>query len=247
MSYAPSNLDGMTNPALLLADVLQRWAVPSPKSPEKVRANGNPASEEFWKEHAVVLSLLSDIERSLTAMEASGDDVAHYRATLPAWYQAVFTYTLPWKSQAQVTLAPILADHDFRLLRALAGQISSVGWVPKILPEDIESARAAFTAAEELIQSDETLPASLKRYLVGLASEAKTALDEYTVTGTVYLRRITMELGGAMVTVSEMKEEPNVRKRWSARAKAVLFSVAVIAGTKALEAGVDKGMDALPG
>lgn len=235
----------MTNPANLLVELLKSWAIPAHKRPEQVRSNGDPGSEQFWRDHSIALNLLSDIERSLIAMEASGEDVSHYRATLPSWYQAVFTYTHPWASTSSEAIRPTLPDLNFRMLQALAGQISSIGWVPSVISSDIDSAAEAFTAAEQLVREDRALPSHLKRYLLGLIAEARLALDEYTSMGSVALRRITMELGGAMMTVSEMQSDSPARKRWSERAKAVLFSAVVIGGTKAIESGVELGVEVL--
>ena len=234
------------NPANALADLIETWHVPARVTPQSVRFNGAVDSAEFWKGHRTAARYLMEIEDALTALEAAGENVDFYRETVPAWYRAVFSQSVPWSTQTNDSIRRVSTVAEIRLLRALGAHIAAVKWVPPLDNDHLNSLRDALNRARELVLADDDLLEEVKRYILGLIHEASECLDDSQLTDAVRMRSITMELGGAMSTVSEMKSDADPKKqKWSEGAKNVLRSISDKMTQKAIEMGVDQAAHAI--
>ncbi|SFF52871.1 hypothetical protein [Blastococcus tunisiensis] len=175
------------------------------------------------------------IERDLVALEASGEDVEHYRDTLPAWYRAVFSTEQAWTGGVNKA-TPIVDPRDLRLLRALAGQVDSVGLNPKPAPDFLAHLQEALGDARQLIldAGPDVLSDAARRYLLGLVREAERCIEEIDAFGTAAVRRVTFELGGAMASIAEVASDENVKKTWREKSRAVLIQWAGLVPTAAI-------------
>jgi hypothetical protein len=236
----------MSNPALALAELLDDWHVASNTKPEVSRFDGDPDGAVFWDGHRVVARYLSEIEDAISAMEEAGEEVSFYRETLPSWSSAVFSYKVPWQT-TQPAMRYSCPPGDIRLLRALAAHLDAIGWVPKLDTPHLESLLEALQRARVLVAEDRALTADVKRYILGLIREAEACFEDSSINGdTVYIRRLSMELGGAMMTVAEMKAEDDPRRKdWAEQARNVLRSVTDKMMQKAIESGVDQAVAAM--
>lgn len=234
------------NPAAALADLLESWHVPAHQTPSSVRFNGDVHSAEFWAGHRTAVRYLMEIEESLTALEASDMEASFYRESVPTWYQAVFSQQYGWSTTGNEEIRRTVAVADLRLLRALAAHLDAIKWVPDLDPGHIDSLRDALKRAQELAVTDRGLSDDVRRYILGLIREAEACLDESQSADGVYVRRITMELGGAMSTVSEMKSEDDpTRAKWANGARNILRSLGDKLLQKAIETGVDQTAQAI--
>lgn len=216
----------MANSATLLAALLVRWEVPPNTKPESHRGQGTgPSSLEFWRDHVRAVIWLTEVESALQAMEALGEDVSHFREAQPAWYGAVFAMSAPWGTSA-THVRKMLERGDLGLLRALGQQLDSVGYTPPSNAISLEQLRTTFEEVETLVTSS-TVPVHVKRYLLGLVTEARTCLVELDALGEVRLRRVTFELGGALNAVAETAAPEGEKTRWRAVATMVLTQFAI--------------------
>lgn len=216
----------MANSATLLADLIDSWAVPANTTPEEHRGAGQSTSTlDFWDSHLRAAQLLVEVEAALNAMEAMGEDVAHFRLAQPSWYAAVFAVPTPWGSKANgrrgVAAVPYVA-----LLRALGQQLDSLKYTPSDAAVDLENLRQAIGEAHELVIGS-SIDDSVKRYVLGLVAEARACLDDLAAFGTVRLRNATFTLAGAMELAAETAGVPEEeRPKWRHAAKRVLFTFA---------------------
>lgn len=220
---------GVANSATLLADLVERWRLPANKTPEEHRGAGaHPSTQEFWTDHVLAVRWLNEIDDALIAMEAMGEETAHYRQSQPAWYAAVFAQSVPWGSRPtnKTQQRPIADRRDIALLRALGQQLESVGYAPRVAASDLESLRAAVNEAHDLI-IETPLDDAVRRYLLGLVSEARACLDELAAFGSIRLRDVTFTLGGALNAAAETAVPPAHKQRWRDTARTVLAQIAV--------------------
>jgi len=229
----------MTNSARRLHDLCQSWAVPDGKFPSDVRSNQDPDSLDFWRDHLIAVSYLMDINRFLDGQEAAGREVAYYRAAVPDWHKAVFAYNTPWGSPGRTVMSPAMNSADFRLLLALSGLMEEAGWQITFSQNDCENLQKALGKARDLARSDESIGSDTRRYILALIAEAQSALDDLDVAGDARLRSVSLELGGAMVSVADATNEDPKDGRWRKAAAAVLKSIG--SGAKQIAIGAATG------
>lgn len=234
----------MSNPARLLHELLITWTVPPSQAPETVRSNGDAGSLEFWQEQAQAVRFIRDIEVALDGMAAVGEDVEHYRDVIPALYQGVFAYTTPWKHGVNGATSPVDV-RDMRLVRALASHLQSINYSPQIGGDQLAALLESLDRTEELIRTSSDIDDTIRRYLLGLVSEARRVASELQTFGDVELRSVTFELGAALLsTAGDQVPEAN-RQSWVDRAKSLVAKVGWKATDHALEAGSSAVFDAI--
>lgn len=229
------------NAAALLADVFESWTIPQGHSAAGHRASvAKNKGIALWPLHRLVMGYLMQIEKDLDALESTGDDVQHFRETLPAWYAAVFSVEAAWRD-AVADRHEIVNPLELRLLRALASQIDLLRMAPVVPASQLADIRTALMDARDLIISagENVLSAEARRYLLGLVFEADKVIEEIEVVGTAALRTITFELGGAMASVAELVKDPQEKKTWWAKTRGVLAQWSAVVPIAAIEAGVD--------
>lgn len=124
--------------------------------------------------------------------------------------------------------------------------MEAIGWVPNIPLEHIDSLVQTLQKARELVHDDPSLDGDVKRYILGLIREAEACFEDASTTDTVLIRRLSMELGGAMSTVAELKPAGDPKKdSWLATAKDILRSIGDKVTQKAIESGVNQAAAAI--
>lgn len=235
----------MTNPAFLLASLCAAWTITDKQRPEMVRGNGDHNSLDFWDVHRVALTHLSGIRSALDALKANGETVDFYEDTLPAWYQAVFSFRSPWQKVGATSVNPVMGALEFRLLNALGAHIESAGLVPKMPVDLVEGIRAAVADIKELTVNTSSLPDEVRRYLLGLIAEVTRVIDEQDSFGNVALRQKVMELLGVVSTTAELIPETQGRAAWKDKAKNLLIVMSGAVAMKALDVGGELATNAL--
>jgi len=198
---------------------------------------------DFWRQQAHAVQLIHEIELHIAGMAAHGDDIEHYLEGLQAWYVAVFAYRAPWRTRT-AEHRRIIEAGDLRLLRALAGHIESLRLVQPLDEDQARSILAALEEAEAAVRSAADVTESTRRYLLGLVAEARRTVLDWQTFGAESARRATLELGGALYTLSEQAVQPERKEAWRQTAKKVTVQImtgvatqgAIAAGTQAISA-----------
>lgn len=179
-----------------------------------------------------------------------GEEVDHYREVLPAWYQAVFACSTPWSSLT-TSHRYVVQPSDLRLLKALGGQLASVNYARPVAADQLAALLTHLDTTDELVRTSSDINDDVRRYMLGLISEARRVAKELQTFGDVELRTITFELGAAMLNVADTSVPEQNRQGWIDGAKGMLSRVAWKAGEKALESGsgaaIDAAMNAITG
>jgi hypothetical protein len=217
----------MVNPAAALAVMLESWSVGSAVMPEQARADAIGAdigSMEFWEAHLQAIEYLKEIRLVLTTMDRLGEDPSPYYESLPAWYEAVFAFTTPWRQNTN-GVREAVSRPNLQILRGLATHLRTMRYVPEPDELTLSSLVAALDGAQQLIESS-PLPDPAKRYMMALVLEVSHAIEEYEVVGSLGLRTRVFELGGAMLSVSETDAVPEKeRGTWKESARAVVVGM----------------------
>jgi hypothetical protein len=226
----------MPNSASQLAALLENWSIPPSSTPEKARGLHGVSDLDFWRGQAKAVALLHDIERTLSGMEAVGNDVSSYRRALPRWYEAVFSYTIPWKAGGQSSARAAIADDPLHFLKILGATIDALGLSAEVDDDTIETVSTALTTAFTLAREDPDLTPQLRRYLLALIQEARSAIEELETFGASSVRSVTAELGGAILVAADASKSDEQRGRWTKIAHDVLIPLAItvvgqVAGT----------------
>jgi hypothetical protein len=230
----------MTNPASALANLLTQWDVPPNKHPEQARAEtcGQANGLDFWRTHAEAVALLRDIEREIAAMEVTGRKIEWAKPALAHWYRAVFAFTTPWSSVADINRPAVTNEAHLDLLRMLGELLEERGTAPAMTGADTNGIREALDQAEKLILASAALPPGIRGYLLALVAEARACLNDLDTYGTARLRNATFELNGAMHAQSVLIEETGSEEeagRWKSLARKLLAWTTTTAATTAIQ------------
>lgn len=226
----------MTNPARLLADILDSWTVPAHTASESVRANGDTSSLDFWDKHQIALGYLEDVRTALRSLRVAGQDVRPFETALPAWYGAVFSVKTPW-GQGATSDRRLLQPLEEQMLRAFATLIDGMAWVPVIEIGRMGELLGLIDDLTNLVRQDAGLSVDARRYILGLLAEAKSVLEEHELYGSVRVRQIMMELGGALTTTTATIPEGDRRDAWAAKVGPLLLLIGGAVGNQALQVG----------
>jgi hypothetical protein len=214
----------MSNPAWALHALLSSWEVPAGASPANARQINDENHLEGWTNQGSTVDLVRQIEFVLAGMTAVGHDVTPYRKAVPRWYAACFSFTNPWMEAPQ-NVRPAARESDLDLLQALGIQMDTIRTAPPVTAVEISDLSAALESAEQLASEEPTLPDDLRRYVLALIGEARKAISDFDVFGSVQLRRIAVELGGALHVASGTLPEGESRNRFAAAANKLLFFI----------------------
>lgn len=226
----------MTNPARLLADILDSWTIPANTASQTVRANGDTSSLDFWDTHQVALGYLEDVRTALRSLRVAGQDVRPFETALPAWYGAVFSINTPW-GQGDSSDRRLLQPLEEQMLRAFATLIDGMAWVPVIETGHMDDLLGLIDDISNLVRQDIGLSVDARRYILGLLAEAKSVLEEHELYGSVRVRQIMMELGGALTTTTASIPEGERRDAWATKVGPLLLLIGGAVGNQALQVG----------
>ncbi|NIJ03396.1 hypothetical protein FHR86_003755 [Paenarthrobacter ilicis] len=229
----------MANPAALLHEQLERWAVPDQQSVQNVRLTVHGSEDELAAEHRRAMSHIVALDELISGMEASGRRRTRaFRDALPRWQNWVLAYPQSWVHA--VNGEQFRSRHDLDVLENLADALD------QILPAYDESARANVTSAldeiRELLSSDESLPKDLLRHLHGILRHAQECLDDYDKFGDFELQKTVERLLVAVNAAAHVSAQPG---KWETIRDKITYPVLVGLAIKAPE-GVAKLMEILP-
>jgi hypothetical protein len=234
------------NAAKDLHDLLSKWSpVPAQKTSEGTRgAAGDRLA--FWRERGERSTCCLPSRSTLPAWAAHGDDVEHYIEALPTWYRAIFSVDAPWGS-THAAPRPIIDAGDLRLLRALGGALDAVRAVQPLLEEQVDGMLTALAKAEEAVRVATDVDDQIRRFLLGLISEARRVTKDWQTFGTEAVRSANLELGGALYTMADQTPEPASKVKWRSLAKDLVLPVMTGGLTHAAITGVSAVVPQLGG
>ncbi|WP_156366970.1 hypothetical protein [Aeromicrobium sp. Leaf272] len=202
-------------------------------------------------------SLLLEVEQALSDLKALGRNVKNLEQSFHAWTAAVFLPSQSWDHGGRS--AEELNEWDMRFLRELADVIDEWGLEPPIDEQDISTVRKAIEAARELLEESPEIPVDVRDYVRALLTEAWTMSGSWTEFTGNHVRKITLELSGAMHLVADKiedgasEEDKDAEKRasgfrsWGGRvASGLVRGASTETGRRAIEYGT-KAIENLPG
>ncbi|MFJ3957731.1 hypothetical protein [Arthrobacter sp. NPDC090010] len=235
----------MSNPARLLASLLATWTIPSGQSPESARADGNLDGLPFWEAHILAMNYMTDIREALLTLKESGQPIDFYEASIPAWYRGIFAVGVPWNSQINHT-RPVVAEHEFRILNALAGHIDSHKIVPVLEESFITTAIGIATDLRKLAEKEPTLSPEIRDYLIAMIDETIQTLTGKDIHGNMAVRRKILELLGCTSTIEKTLPAES-RKKWSEKTQKLMAGILGAVGMTALNVAGDVATNVLTG
>lgn len=217
-------LAGMSNPAAKLHELLASWTVPAAQKAETVRNWENAERGAFWRSQAQAAEYVREIDLLLGGLEASGSKVDMYRRAFPDWAAAVFAYYTPWGTTTNSPRSAVPSG-SLALLDALATFIEDTDLTYELNESQQTNLREAVDNAKSQVLDDSgELPREVRRYLLGLINEAQECLEEFEAFGSVGIRSISLQLGGALVSAcAALPENSTRRKRFLELASTILI------------------------
>lgn len=239
---SPVTIDGVSNPARMLADLLERWVVPVGHAVTSVRDDNGLEGVGFWKLQRMAASYLNEIEGLFDALDGIGGDTSDFRAAMDDWARAVFVPEQAWHGGASVETR--VDPRDLRLLRALASQIDMLQLAPVFDDAQLTDLSKLLSEARQMINHEASIPVPVRAYIHALISEAEAAIADLRLYGESRLRSCSMELGGALVTTAgtpAVVATPPLRSKLGSLAFRIFASV----GINLASHGAITGFDAL--
>jgi len=194
-----------TNPASVLADILEDWASVAKGSTvyqSRGMNNGATAAEE-WVKHSEAAQLLGEVRQALLAMEATGRRVDHYQRAFGYWARGVFAPDLTWGA-GQSSRQQLISELQIDQLRALADRLDDSTLAVR-MDHDLEGrVTSGLDAVEDLLRDptmDLTEP--VRNYLFHLTTSVRTVLSEHRALGGVDLIRRINELFGVLNQIAD--------------------------------------------
>jgi hypothetical protein len=234
----------VTNPATLLANILSRWDVPPNQGAGGVRGDVKAMSKEFWEEHARAAALLREVEREICALESAGTDVSDLRRALPHWYRAVFAVTTPW-STTNNGHRSVMPEAHFVALRML-GRMLEYGEVTSPLEAaEVTQIGEALAEARQLVEQSVDLKKTMRGYLLTLIDEAERCLVDIEIYGESQVRKVTFEVGGAIMSYATAAAEAGDKEKADRWAAIALRLVSRHSATTTLAIGASVAADAI--
>jgi hypothetical protein len=202
-----------------LAALLGPWrVVAASKKSEDIRGGGG-SEPNSWRSLTVgALELLRHVERAIDGMEAEGEDVEHFRASMQIWLDAILSLHAPWTTAVSTQKRELMSAADLRLLKSLGTMLARREKdLPRLDGEYGDAVRDHLKHAEALIR-EAVGDADTRRYLLALIVEAKECLEEVQTFGTAQARSVVVELGGLLQSMADtpdipMEEEKRTRLR----------------------------------
>jgi hypothetical protein len=215
----------MSNPARALHDLLTGWEVPPGQSVANARGIDDERDLEAWMRQGAAVDLVRQIEFLLVGMGGVGAEISPYRKALPRWFAACFSFANGW-TEGQVHGRPAAAELDLDLLLALSSQLDTMGESPVLTAPQLKDLSEVLVVAEAVARDAADLPHEVRRYVLALIVEARAAISELDTFGAVALRRISVELGGALVVAAgSVPESSDARSNLMDVSRRLLFYI----------------------
>lgn len=229
-----------------LAALISDWrTVPANSTPESVRGNSSPKGDlAFWRDQAKLISLVQEVEHHLLAIERSGMNVDHLRKHIPALYELLFSFTVPWSS-AIARNRRALDDPAFDMLATLGMLVQSQKLEPAWSEEQRNALNSLLDQLDDYLASNEDIDDASQQYLFTLAKELRQAVEEVGRFGTALVRKSSRELAGALLGEVEHANRNGKQRAADFFGKIVqelIIASGKIVATRAIEAGLDQVM-----
>ncbi|MDN4599444.1 hypothetical protein [Leifsonia virtsii] len=192
----------MTNPAQELAALLSGWHVSNGNTPVTARGGEHQGDLPFWQKQAHAVNLVQEIERAIAALDAQNRNVEEFRAAVPAWYRAVFSYSIPWGNGLNGSSAAI----DSAALSMLSGfglVLDLMGDSPALSSTQREELRVSLAQAQELLDEElSAVPNTERAYVMTLVDALTTALSFDGPLDAEALKATIDQLNGALIAIA---------------------------------------------
>lgn len=158
-------------------------------------------SLDSWREYGQLIALWREVEATLSALEANGRVVAHFRPALVPTMLAIVNPDRQWGSGQQsigdVTTAINLLRALDDLLRFVEGDLTAV------TEADRATLRSTLDEAQSLLEDNEVgLDGNEQQHVFLLLAELRRLLDEKSTLGQADLRASVERLNGALAHIA---------------------------------------------
>lgn len=184
------------NPATRLADLLEIWDVPASATAWEVRGGfSDDDGLSTWRMHAAAMRWLDDVVAAIDGLSELGDPVAVYRAHIPRWHEAVFSFHVFWReSRSDIGVRPPLERASLDALRMFAATLERFMPERPIDQPNREQAAKDLSDIAELISAGTDLSDPEKVSVLALVRAAQRILGRIDVFGPNELRTQISEL-----------------------------------------------------
>lgn len=215
----------MPNPAILLAELIESFAVSKNGAVQNHRALGghaDPHRDGFWDRTLVAVGHLNEVVALLDALQAQGVDVSIYRSAIPAWANAIFRPEVAW--QAASSGGTGIDSRDLNMLRSL-GQVIDAH---KLTARGSGNLDAVVAALREAADFAESLDEDVRGRLLGLIRQALRFAEDVDLYGVDAALRLANEVNGVMLSVIvDESTGPERRKKALKIVQALILGIAV--------------------
>lgn len=150
---------------------------------------------------------LHEVEFHLDRLEKV-TPVDSYRKMVSIWARIILAYPHGW--QADHPNRHTFTEHAMDSLEHLAVLLDTN--LPRLRDLDTSDLLPVFTSIEERLAGDENLPDDVRAYVFNLVEEARRAVSEFEVTGSVDLAVCLQRLKMALFAAADQTKGEN--KRW---------------------------------
>lgn len=203
----------MSNPARDLANLLTGWElVSSGSSIYNSRGSSSQVEPEFINQQVRACGLLGQIGTILDALDASGEDMGHYRVFLPRWWRATTMPEEQWgavrQGGGQLWDAEVVAS-----LRGFASLLDKTELrTAPITSESLQSSRQGLDQVLDVLK-DVSLSPEVRQYLFLLITEIRNVFDSEHAKIDIDLARRICELRGFLDTLADALENDSAQSR----------------------------------
>lgn len=158
-----------------------------------------------------LVSCLGEIEDNIELWYADGTDVEGFRDTV-----------IRYKIQISAAFEDDFTKaNDLKSITIERSDQTVMSWISEKLSDSAfrmdtpthSKIRELLDAASTAVRDDESLPMSLRLFIIRVVRETKVALDEYDLTGDFDLTEAIVRLTGAVSMAKNQSSHPEVWKR----------------------------------
>lgn len=227
----------VTNPAQQLHKLLVSWQPSSGNHVFSAR-RGSDDNLDFWRTQGRAVGLLLEIEALLGGLKAADEDVSLFERYLPHWYVALFLPRANWAKTDDAGKA--IPEHVLHQLWSLGQVLNAHKLSDTLAAETVQDLLDALEEAERLVREIDDMPVRERIYILGLIGEARRAASDVETFGGAGARRLTIEIGGAMMLIAGRSNDVSFIRRCSDAARRLLSLVWWKVADRAIDTGVDE-------
>jgi|GEM_PF-5765689 len=150
----------------------------------------------------------------LDQLEARGLDVEPFRKSMIGWTNSALCFPDGWKGTQpnSSVFTPHLMDNLRNLVTLLDAQF------PGLKSLDTAPLQSKLDEVQSELAHDTSLPDDLKAYIHAVVNEARTAVADFNVLGSVDLMAAMKRLEVALYAAAHKAKGAEAKKRWAGRA-----------------------------